>query len=442
MLRNYYQRIFVLLFLLLTVQPRVHAQQFLTDMVDTTTEIGRGLFSVYQQYDRLRFGCYIQPQFQWTSGKGSRNYSGGDFAPESNNRFMLRRGRFRLDYVRRNKEQLPVAQFAFQLDGTERGVNIRDLWGRVFENKFHLFSLTMGMYGRPFGYELILSSSERESPERGRMSQILMRTERDLGAMLSIEPRDPKSKFQWVRFDIGAFNGQGLTGPGEYDSHKDIITRIHASPQRINRLGWKLSGGFSAFIGGLTSQSNIYYKIDGKGEDATLLKDSSGKNFLKVLPRDYYSADAQLRIPNRRGFTELRAEYWTGGQTGTLASSETPGTYPQVNNQPGPLTTRKFNGAFFYLLQNLGHERHQLVLKYDWYDPNIKVKGQEVTSAHGFTTADIKYQTFGAGYVWYLNPNFKATLWYDHIRNESTAINGFTKDADDDVLTCRLQYRF
>lgn len=442
MLRNYQKIVILLVSLLCSVRPEAHSQQFLIDMVDTTTEIGRGLFSVYQQYDRLRFGCYIQPQFQWASDKGAKNYSGGDFAPESNNRFMLRRGRFRLDYVRRNKDHFPVAQFAFQLDGTERGVNIRDLWGRVFENKYHLFSLTMGMYGRPFGYELILSSSERESPERGRMSQILMRTERDLGAMLTLEPRDPKSKFQWVRFDIGAFNGQGLTGPGEYDSHKDVVTRIHASPQEINSWGWKLSGGLSAFIGGLTSQSDIYYKVDGKGSEARMVKDSAGSNRMKVLPRDYYSADAQLRIPNRRGFTELRAEYWQGGQTGTLATSETPGTYPVANNIPQPLTTRNFNGAFFYLLQNLGHERHQLVLKYDWYDPNTKVKGKEATASAGFTSADIKYQTFGAGYVWYLNPNFKATLWYDHIRNESSGIKGFEDDVSDDVLTCRLQYRF
>ena len=84
----------------------------------------------------------------------------------------------------------PSVQFVFQFDGTERGVNIRDFWGRIFENKWKLFTFTTGMFARPFGYETNLSSGDRESPERGRMNQILMRTERDLGAMFSVEPRE------------------------------------------------------------------------------------------------------------------------------------------------------------------------------------------------------------------------------------------------------------
>ena len=36
------------------------------------------------------------------------------------------------------------------------------------------------MFARPFGFEINYSSSDRESPERGRKSQILMKGERDL----------------------------------------------------------------------------------------------------------------------------------------------------------------------------------------------------------------------------------------------------------------------
>ena len=52
---------------------------------------------------------------------------------------MLRRGRIRFDYVRFNKENKPQIQFVFQFDGTERGVFIRDFWGRIWENKWQLF---------------------------------------------------------------------------------------------------------------------------------------------------------------------------------------------------------------------------------------------------------------------------------------------------------------
>ena len=113
--------------------------QFLMDMIDTSKDVGRSLFSLYKNYDHLRIGGYIQPQFQVASSKGQAGYEGGDFPAHVNNRFSLRRGRLRFDYARFNKQNLPILQFVFQFDGTERGVFIRDFWGRYFENKWQLF---------------------------------------------------------------------------------------------------------------------------------------------------------------------------------------------------------------------------------------------------------------------------------------------------------------
>src|SRR5207342_489014 len=106
---------------------------------------------------------------------------------------------------------------------------------RVFENRAKLFSLSTGMFARPFGYEVNLSSSDRESPERGRMSQILMKTERDVGAMLSLETRDRTNLLNYIKWDAGVFNGQGLTAPGEYDSYKDFISRVSWKPYPLTK---------------------------------------------------------------------------------------------------------------------------------------------------------------------------------------------------------------
>ena len=73
--------------------------QFLMDMLDTTTEMGKGFLNIYQKFDKIRMSGYIQPQFQVASDKGARSYEGGDFPVIFNNRFMLRRGRIRFDYV-------------------------------------------------------------------------------------------------------------------------------------------------------------------------------------------------------------------------------------------------------------------------------------------------------------------------------------------------------
>ena len=158
----------VVILLCLTFATRA---QFLMDMIDTTKDVGKGMLHIYRKFDRLDITGYLQPQFQVAQEKGAHSYNGGDFATHVNNRFMLRRGRVRFDYGHLNKNEELSVYFVFQVDGTERGVFIRDFWGRIFEHKWQVFSFTIGMFARPFGYEVNLSSVDRESPERGRMSQ-------------------------------------------------------------------------------------------------------------------------------------------------------------------------------------------------------------------------------------------------------------------------------
>jgi hypothetical protein len=416
--------------------------QFLMDMIDTTTSLGKGMISIYKNFDHLRISGYMQPQFQYASDKGIESYSGGDFVGDSDNRFMLRRGRVRFDYAHFNKKNLPTVQFVFQFDGTERGVNIRDFWGRVFDGRWDVMALTMGMFARPFGYEVNLSSGDREAPERGRMSQILMRSERDMGGMLTFEPRSLQHPLHWLKVDVGLFNGQGLSGPADFDSHKDLIARVAMKPTRINGSGWKLAAGASILYGGMEQFTKTIYTME-TGKPAFQV-DSSAGNRGKIAPRHYYGGDAQLVIPNRRGATQFRAEYIRGTQTATHFETETPGIIPIIPDGFAPLYVRNFDGAYLSFLQHLGSEKHQLVLKYDWYDPNKKVKGKEI--GHPLTTnlsrADIRFDTFGFGYVYYFNENMKATLWFDRVWNEATALEEFADDIPDNVFTARLQYRF
>ena len=69
------------------------------DMVDTTTDLGKSVLSVSTRFDNIRIGGYLQPQFQAAAIKGAKSFNGGDFPANSNNRFMLRRGRLRVEYI-------------------------------------------------------------------------------------------------------------------------------------------------------------------------------------------------------------------------------------------------------------------------------------------------------------------------------------------------------
>ena len=104
---------------------------------------------------------------------------------------------------------------------------------------------------------------------------------------------------------------------------------------------------------------------------------------------------------------------------------------------------RNFDGAYFYFLQDLGNPADLVVFKYDWYDPNTDVKGKEIgTGDISLTKADIKYHTFGLGYVHYFDANTKLMLYYDLVKNESTTLEGYTRDVKDNVFTCMIQFRF
>ena len=148
----------------------------------------------------------------------------------------------------------------------------------------------------------------------------------------------------------------------------------------------------------------------------------------------------QVKIKNHIGFTELRAEYVNGTQTGTSNSSETPTAL--MSGRDG-FYKRNFNGAYFYFLQHLFSLRHQFVIKYDWYDPNTNVKKNEIGATNtNFSAADIKYNTLNIGYNYHVNSQVKLSVFYAIVKNEHTLLPGFTSDVKDNIFTTRLQFRF
>jgi hypothetical protein len=401
-----------------------------------TTRYQAAIFAIYQDNDRLRFSGYIQPQYQIAQSKGAPSYNGGDFSEAVNNRFMIRRGRLRVDYSHNNKKGLPMAFFVFQFDGTERGVNVRDFFGQFYENKWSVLNLTTGIFPRPFGYEINLSSSSRESPERGRMSQILMRTERDIGARLSFEAQRKDHPLDFLRVDLGVFNGQGLTATADFDSYKDVVGRIMFKQKEVWP-GVVVSAGASFLYGGMQQFTNEIYRMEG----GAYRFDDASANVGRQAPRRYYGGDLQVKFPYGRIGTELRAEYITGTQTSTRTTSETPGEIPQFSNGLlAPLYIRPFNGAYLYFLQSFFNPQHQLVVKYDWYDPNTMVAGTNL--GPGFTGADVAFRTLGVGYNYYASDNLRFLLYYDIVKNERTRLEGYQSDLRDNIFTFRVQYSF
>jgi hypothetical protein len=393
--------------------------------------------SVSKNGSDLKFSVYVQPQFQIASKKGAETYIGDDFPENVNNRFLLRRGRFKVEYSKRNQLGDPTIEMVFQINATQEGVEVKDVWGRIYENKFQLFSLTAGIFSIPFGYEVELSSSKRESPERGRMSQTIFDSERDLGAIISFSPQQKDHPLRYLKIDAGVFNGPGLSPIADFDSHKDFVLRAGLKPVPITK-NISLSLDASYYNGGML-QTNKYVALLNKDRKSFEI-DSSSNNTGKIAPRKYYGADAQLKIKNGCGFTELRGEMITGKQTSLENSSETPGELPFEDQ---PLFVRNFAGGYFYFLQNFFTEKNQLAVKFDYYDPNILVSAKDIGAAgKKLTAADIKYSTLGIGFIRKINDVTKLTLWFDKVWNEKTQLPGYNSDISDNIFTCRLQFKF
>ncbi|MFN5325313.1 MAG: hypothetical protein ACK5C5_10370, partial [Bacteroidota bacterium] len=146
---------------------------------------------------RIKFSGYIQPQFQIADSAGASSVAGGSFAPGMNNRFMIRRGRFKAVYnAAENAKGISTSQYALQIDVTERGLTIKEAYAKLTDPWIGFASVTVGMFTNPFGFEVGYSSASRETPEFGRMSQNLFPNEMEVGAMLTLQA--PK-KSKWSR---------------------------------------------------------------------------------------------------------------------------------------------------------------------------------------------------------------------------------------------------
>jgi hypothetical protein len=410
----------------------VHAQEFTQAPIDTLTTAVQKLQSDLALLKKLKFTGYVQAQFQVADSAGEGTFAGGNFPTNADKRFTVRRGRLKATYTSE------FTQLVLQVDASERGMRMVDAFAAITEPRTRAFTLTVGVFDRPFGFEVPYSSNLRETPERGRMSQTIFPNERDLGAKIAFQP--PKtSRWNFLRIEGGMFNGTG-GGASDFDTQKDFIGNIGINRTTKNeKVNYAVRASY--YKGGYREPNKFLYDgVTTIGPDLRGFKvDSTAANLGGLARREYIGADAQLNLSFPFGMTTLRAEYITGTQPGTAATSVSPAVDPAADTY-----IRKFDGAYFYFLQNLGQSKHQVALKYDQYDPDTKVSGDQLGKPGSkLSKTDVKYTTLGLGWVYRWDANVRFTVYYDMVTNETSKnLVGFTKEQKDNVLTLRVQYKF
>ena len=379
----------------------------------------------------VKFSGYIQSQYQYGEKDAALKVgTGNENAEESFNRVGIRRGRFKLTAT-----DGKLASGVFQVDVTEKGVGFKDAYLNVKDPWVNTLQLRAGVFDRPFGNEISYSSSRRESPERSTLFQTLFPEERDLGAMLVLQPAKT-SVWNILKLEAGLFAGNGIKQ--ETDSRKDFIGHLSLAKTVGNAFSYGL--GASYYNGGVYQGSENVYTAKGKGFE--LNSDASNKGgFAK---REYVGFDFQAAISSSWGITQLRAEYLFGQQPGLSGSSKS----PNASALPGGDTyIRNFSGAYAIFVQDLGALPLSAVVKYDFYDPNTEVSGDEVGSGDGETIktskTDLSVNTLGLGVLWKISNAFRLQAFYEINKNEtSTHVAGRNEDLKDNVFTLRLQYKF
>jgi hypothetical protein len=395
-------------------------------------------------FKKLKISGYIQAQWQLADSSGQLSpFSAGAFPKNADNRFMIRRGRVKFAYEGK------LTQFVLQIDATEKGVSLKDAYVNFKDPWLQMFTIQGGVFNRPFGFEIAYSSSMRETPERSRVYQTLFPGERDLGAMLTVQPRK-ESNFNFIRLNAALVAGNGVAP--ETDSRKDFIGQLGIN-RTTNDQKFRYAVGVSYYNGGYFQETKKVYNMTTLADGMTkgFAVDSTESNKGQYAKREYFGADAQFSLDWLIGVTTLRGEYIFGSQPGTSKLNISPANRIIPDIGATDTYNRTFNGGYVYFIQNILNSRHEVVVKYDFLDPNTEVKGtdaktqisyNESTIKTGLGGADVAYSTWGFGYNVRIAANVKLMAYYEIVKNEETALAGYSNDVKDNVFTLRAQFKF
>src|SRR5687768_7706384 len=120
--------------------------------------------SAVDKLSKIKVSGYVQAQWQKADSVGIQSVAGGNFpaagstAAGTDQRFQLRRGRIKTTY------ETATSRYVLQIDAIPSGVTLKDAYVTLMEPWLKTFSYTMGVFDRPFGFEISYSSGSRESP--------------------------------------------------------------------------------------------------------------------------------------------------------------------------------------------------------------------------------------------------------------------------------------
>jgi hypothetical protein len=407
-----------------------------------------------------------------TYGYSIGDFAGGAFPTRESSQLQLREARLKVSYETELHQAVFQVDFApFEaanaatavtstFDTTKKtvtstptnaaflskgGVTLKDAYYRFTEPWLKSIALQAGIFDRPYGFELHYSSSSRETPERSRLEQTLFPNERDLGCMVEYVAADNMPAWaRYFTFKGGIFTGNGINV--ETDDNRDFIGRLGATIP-LTDLNLAIDLGASGYVGKVVDLSDSLYQVNSNAWTGT------NKHLRENIDRQYFGGDAEIYFGNTPVFggTCLRLEATQGKQPCFGNSSSKSFASNVVSTSAVYL--RNVQGYYVMLVQNIDPLNSQISLRYDSFDPNTGIGGDNVK-----LLSDVKFNTIGAGWIYHWNENVKFMLYYESVQNEKcpnltvgkVTTNGavtatgysYADVLANNIITARIQYKF
>jgi hypothetical protein len=389
-----------------------------------------------KEESKLKISGYMQAQFR---NQENHDFREGGFK-SSTNLFEGRRARLGATYSN------DLIGYKIEFEGVpgsssnQFGVSVKDVYVD-FKDPFTKFiTLRAGLTRVTMGNEITISSTEILSPELARVNTTLIPGERDIVAMLTVKA--PAKHF----LNPFTLNLQLLNGNGVYAGNtnkKNFVARLHYGNNFDNL---KLGVGAGTYQGGTYQGTRNVYTMDG----SKFVVNSDSTNLGEYASRSYYQCELSAALKSPAGTTSFLGEFWTGEHPGRRDTSLTPA---QAGLYTGDTYIRPFNGIIATLSHEIPKTNLTVAVKYDMYDPNTNVSGDEIGAENSLTNAaDISFNTLGCGLIFEPTKNLRFTLWYNMVTNEtSTHLDGiatndkahnFKEDRKDNQLWLRMQIKF
>ncbi|MDT3740278.1 MAG: hypothetical protein RO257_12355 [Candidatus Kapabacteria bacterium] len=386
----------------------------LKDRIDGIDESVNALITDVSGLKKIKVSGYMQIQFDKTEANRSFTMSPYDSSDFDQSRFRVRRSRLKVTY------DAGLTQYVLQGDFSNTGFSLKDAYIKITDPWLQYFSLQTGVFNRP-AYEVEYSSSQRESMERSKIISTLYPGERDLGAMLIVNP-DEMFKFQFAAFN-NTFKGTFSQADPNFNNEPLYYMARLIKEFALTDLGLGIDLGVHARFGNAIANTNSVLESD-KGTKA--VPDSSSVKKGDAIGRNWFGVEAQIYYDFLGGM-KIMGEYIMGSNVDEFGTAA----------KPASIRKRDFSGFYVMLVKNIT-EQWQFAAKYDSYNPNTKIAESDVDNAN-----DLAFNTIGLGIHNYSFDNVRLSLWYDiNKRAENVNVKGFETSPINNLLTVRFQYKF